>query len=702
MKVHRVRNIIRHFCRIVTVLSLSLLTLAPGAFGQGRAEDIFQQALRMERVSGDLEEAIRLYQQVVETGDRPFGARALVRIAESYEKLGQQGAQDAYNRILQDFGDQSEQVALARERLAALERPQAETGAKTITTRRIWSGLDADIQDPTPDGKYFVHADGTGNLVLREVSTGETRSLTHDATEGVFHGRVSPDGKWVAHELHMHGQWGSLRVVGTDGDNLRVLSREPGCWIQPYDWTSDGRQIVARRDCADTHEIVLVSLSDGTTRVVHELPGYTECFLSPDNRYFVCGSPVEEDNGNADIWLLSFDGGDPTPLIQHPADDRILGWVPGTDFVVFLSNRDGLWDLWAAAVHDGTMEDKPRKIWRAMGEVASAGFSEDGSFFYGMGTRWFNTSIAPFDLATGRVDLDAATPLLGSNRNPQWSPDGQRLAFVRESELTEGKYGRINIRNLATGEQQEVATHLRARILGDWSPDGRSLLVPGDDGTDAPHFWEVDVATGEGTPLVPIPDANEWWGGWTWADWSPDGDTILYSVMNDGTGRGRLVRRDLRSGEEEELYRDSVLVRRPFELSPDGRQVAFVFMDSLNADWPGGIALLDLDSGATRRLVTFGDSLGEWEVSLQWTPDGEDILYSEIIAGEALHTNVSRVRATGGDPEYLWTFGEGKFAGYFDLSPDGSQIALTTYTQEAEIWVMENLVAVLKEAGVGR
>jgi Tol biopolymer transport system component len=297
--------------------------------------------------------------------------------------------------------------------------------------------------------------------------------------------------------------------------------------------------------------------------------------------------------------------------------------------------------------------------------------------------------------------MDAAVPLLGSNRSPQWSPDGRRLAFVTESERTEGKDGRVNVRDLRTGEQRELATNLQARFMGNWSPDGRSLLVGGDDGRDEPHFWKVDVDSEDATPLVPVPDAYEWWGGWTWADWSPDGGSLLYSVMNDGTGQSLLIRRDLGSGAEEELYRDSVSLRRPFDLSPDGHQLAFVFMDSLYADMPGGIAVLDLDTGTTRRLVTFGDSLAEWEVSLQWTPDGEQVLYSEIVrSGEEQnewHSNVSRVPARGGDPELLWSFAEGKFAGAFDLSPDGRQIALTTFTQENEIRVMENLVEALKK-----
>jgi hypothetical protein len=33
----------------------------------------------------------------------------------------------------------------------------------------------------------------------------------------------------------------------------------------------------------------------------------------------------------------------------------------------------------------------------------------------------------------------------------------------------------------------------------------------------------------------------------------------------------------------------------------------------------------------------------------------------------------------------------------FTVSPDGRRIALTTYTQETEIWVMEGLKEVLEE-----
>jgi Tol biopolymer transport system component len=238
--------------------------------------------------------------------------------------------------------------------------------------------------------------------------------------------------------------------------------------------------------------------------------------------------------------------------------------------------------------------------------------------------------------------------------------------------------------------------------VGEWSPDGRSLLLAGDDGDSELGFWTVDVSAGQASPVAPVPGADSWQGGWTATGWSRDGRAILYSTMDDGTGRSRLVRRDTGSGEEEELYRDSLVIRRPLALSPDGHQVAFVFMDSVDAEGPAGLAALDLGSGTTRRLVTFDDSLSGWELSLQWTPDGKSLLYSRSEqGGDEWRTKVWRVATGGGDPEYLWAFGEDKWGGWFRLSPDGHQIALTTYTQDTEVWVMENLKEVLQTGGSG-
>jgi Tol biopolymer transport system component len=695
---------------VMTVALALALVCSAQSYAQQTAEELYQAGLYEEEVKGDLEQAIRLYREIVaQHGDvRAVAAKALLRLGNCYEKLGRTEASNAYERLLNDYADQSEAAAEARLRLAALQRAIRAAEESGITTRRLWSGPNASASSPTPDGKHLVWTDGqkTGNLAVRDVATGRSRYLTQDArmTEPwaiSYSGRVSPDGKWVAHGYSEQGQGGSLRVVGMDGENVRDLLREKGCWVHPYGWTSDGRHVAARWSCwsedspQGTFSIVLVSVADGGVQIVHEVPSSKyalRSWLSPDDQNLVYGGPVEQDDGNFDIWLLPLDGAEQVPLIQHPAKDHLLGWVPSTSEVLFLSDRDGTWDLWAASIRDDEVAGPPRKLQRDLGEVSSVGFSETASFYYSVFTRWFSTSIAPFDPATGTVNLKSATPLLGSNRNPHWSPDGQHLAFITESERTQGKLGTISIRNMATGEQREVATHMGARFLEEWSPDGRSILVVGRDETqENPEqrrgIYAVDVASEEVTLLVGLPEGLALQQ--LSAEWTADGQAIVYSV-NEAQGPGRLVRHELASGEERELYQDTLLLPDPMELGPGGRYVVVAVED-------GGLVLVNLETGANRQLFASGDSVAHMgRTSVQWTRDGEHILFSVPIQGDEWRTHVWRVAATGGEPEYLWTVGEGKWGSWFELSPDGRHIALTIYTQENEIWVMDNLKDVLK------
>jgi Tol biopolymer transport system component len=457
------------------------------------------------------------------------------------------------------------------------------------------------------------------------------------------------------------------------------------------------------RDCwseaypEGTFEIVLVSLADGTTRVLHELPnlefGWPVISLSPDGRYLAYGGPVAADDERNDIWLLPTGGGNEIPMIQHPADDVLFGWVPGTNQILFLSDRDGTWDLWVAPIRDGAIMEPPRKLQRDLGKVDPVGFSQDGSFFYSVFTRRFTATVAPFDPITGMPDFDGAKPLLGSNRDLHWSPDGSYLAFVTEPVPPEGKRGRLNVLHLSTGERRELVPHVWVRRVGDWSPDGDRILVVGADETqqDARFrqgVYAVDVASGKVTPLLPDED---------WAVWSSDGRGIIYIPGIEPGLPGQIIYRDLASGEERQVSRDALIANeRPLDLSPDRRHLTYLYWGQPGRPGGGGLGILDMDEGAARRIVTLGDSVNGEAGSVQWTPDGKYIVYGGIVHGDGWRTHVWRIPVSGGEPEHLWTMGEGKYGSWFELSPDGRQIAVFTYTQESEIWVMENLREVLR------
>jgi Tol biopolymer transport system component len=704
----------RTFTLAVAAVSIVTLAAAPALAQSGH--DLFQQALVKERADGDLRGAIGLYERIVRefSTDRSLSARALVQMGQCYEKLGSTEAESAYRRVVREFGDQQAPVAEARTRLAALERAARAAEAVSITTRLVWLETSGEWNSITPDGKYAVYDDYTGNLALRDVATGESRPLTDDATwSEAWSAKVSPDGMRVAYAWDIQDQPGQVRVVSTEGFDPRVLYAEEACAVWPLAWSSDGRNLLANRACEPAadgvrpFQLLLLSVQDSAAHLLKDFgrgpfPGTR--VLSPDDRYVAYDIPVEADGGMRDIWVLALDGSADAPLIEHPANDQLLGWVPGTEDVLFLSDRNGTWDAWAVRVANGRANGAPRLLRRNMGQVDPIGFSADGRLFYSAYTRWWSTSVAPFDAATGRVDEESAAAILGSNFSARWSPDGQYLAFVQEQHGPGGPgsgYKRpLRIRHVATGEERELGS-LQQMQRPQWSPDGRSILInawnEADEG-DAYNggLYLIDAASGEATRVLDIPEGTVWWYG-LGAVWSADGRAIIYSVYNEDANEGRMVWRDLASGTERELYRDSCLTTRDLDLAPDGHHLLFGIKDSLwgssaGIDAGGRLMVMDLESGDTRELIAFRNSEGVG--SVQWTPDGRGVLYATMKVNQG--SNVWRVAAGGGEPEKLWSFAEGHFGGWFTVGPDGRQIAYTVYSQEEEVWVMENLREVLE------
>lgn len=709
----RARPFIRQTCRVISLLPLSLLTLTPGAFGQTPAEDLFQQALRMERVAGDLEGAIRLYEQVVDTGDRVLGARALVRMAESYQKLGQEGARQAYARIIDEFGDQTEQVELARERLAALEGPAPEMAGEPsgITMRRVHRsvyGEDVPLAI-APNGTDLIYMDNWfGNLAVRSLLKGEPRDLTQDSSWSAWGGRVSPDGRTVVY-LMAEPETSSIHLVGVDGSGARVLVREAGCPLWSPTWASDGESILAVRGCGDEgSEIVRISLPQGELDVVARIPGLEGLSLSPDDRFVIYDHAVPEDGGNLDIGMVSLANGKNIPLIRHPAYDHLLGWMPESDAVLFASDRDGTLDAWAIHVSEEGVEGPPQLLQRDLGQAQPLGFSRDGSFFFNRYKRWFSTGIAPFDLESGTVDMESGIGILGSNTPAVWSPDGKLLAFVPEIEGPKGSGGPyrrpLHIYDVVIGAKREFASHLQTRNPN-WSPDGNFIIVSGRDTLRETEpfqggLYTVDVRSGDVKEVMELdPETKTSYWADLMAVWSKDGQSIIYGTYDNAGEEGHLILRDLISGEDRVLFSDPNLASRQFALSPDGGRLVFGlrgpkegYNDRIHSG--GRLMIMDLDIRQVRELHRIQE---EGRVnSLQWTPDGAHLLYTMRDFEPGVNrTHVWRALVEGGPAERTWTFPEDCFNAFLSLSPDGRQAAYTTYHQENEVWVMENLQEVL-------
>jgi WD40 repeat protein len=293
----------------------------------------------------------------------------------------------------------------------AAQTDAAEQDSSPMVVRRLWFHPDnlGLWGGPSPDGRYLTYVDlGTDDLALHEFGTGEDRRLT-DASNGEYawSSAFAPDGERVAYSWANETGYDELRILELDGSGPRIVYADESFDVHPMEWSSDGERIVVRLDGNDEviREIGLVTVADGSLRVLktldHEAP--FEISMSPDGRSVIYDYPTKDDPSASDIYVLDVETGDERLLVEHPADDRVLGWAPDGGHVLFLSDRTGTLGAWLLPVADGRPAGGARLVKPDMWRIAPLGFARDGSYYYGVPMEMTDVYVAAFDPETGQL-----------------------------------------------------------------------------------------------------------------------------------------------------------------------------------------------------------------------------------------------------------------------------------------------------------
>jgi len=671
------------------------------------AEVLLGAALHQEEVEGNFEAAIETYKKILADypDNRPLAARALLQMGRCYEKLGKEGARNAYERLVRDYADQNEAAAQARTRLAALRKPPVAGKEPELATRKIWTLPDiGNIEGaPSPDGRFISFTDWeTGDLAIRDLEAGTNRRLTDKgpwdkSEEFAMFSRWSPDGKQIAYDWY-DGRSMDLRVIALEGGHPRTLFDNGNDeWLQTYDWSPDNRQVLIFLEKKDgKRQIVLVSVADGTTKVIKTFkrPGRFPQTMrySNDGQYIAFDQPQEENTAEHDIFLISVDGGHEVPLVKHPAQDFLLGWPPNCEGILFASDRSGALDMWLLRVSGGEAQGVPEFVKGGVDEIVPLGFTRSGSFYYAQGQSKLDVYVAKMDPQSGKIlgpPEKAIKRFEGANSWPEYSPDGKSLAYVSTKSRTFQAALRPNIvciRSLESGQEQVFTTQFR-RLAGiRWSPDGRSLyLAAWDD--QGMGIYRTDTQTGTMTPIVRDEGSQRIHSH----NVSVDGKTLIYERRFGEAPKQhfRILRRDLTTGEEKELYASKAgNARLIVTLSPDGERLAVINLDKKRT-----LRLIPAKGGEPRDLLTFEDGRSTF-TPLEWTADGKHILF--LRAPSAIDDprfSLWRISEDGGEPQELGL----AMANIMNLSvhPDGVQLAFTSLgftSKSPSIWVMENFL----------
>jgi dipeptidyl aminopeptidase/acylaminoacyl peptidase len=218
-------------------------------------------------------------------------------------------------------------------------------------------------------------------------------------------------------------------------------------------------------------------------------------------------------------------------------------------------------------------------------------------------------SIWLVDARSGQQTPLAAGP--GSHSQPRWSPDGKRLAYISTAE---GGAAQLFVRWMDSGESVRITGLPDTPSSIAWSPDGR-------------HIAYTMFVPGEGMKLGSLPPKPE---GAKWADPLEVHTAISYRTDEEGylkPGFSHIFLVSSEGGAPRQLSFGTVNDNGPLSWTPDGRSL--LFSSNREPDWErepldSEVYSLDVASGAIRALTDRAGPDQEPAVS----PDGRLVAYT--------------------------------------------------------------------------
>ena len=269
-----------------------------------------------------------------------------------------------------------------------------------------------------------------------------------------------------------------------------------------------------------------------------------------------------------------------------------------------------------------------------------------------------------------------------SESSPAWSPQGDRIAFIRGDERGDSDIWVVS-RN--GGTPTRVTRDSEGERGPAWSPDGSRIAFISDRAGHQDVFV-ADVASGEVTQLTR--ETNPWdEARWSQPEWSADGRWVAYVSNRGGEYADDLWLVDTRTGATHKVTANLDVMTLP-RWSPDGRYIAFNAMET-GEFWYGDqsdIDVVEMPSEKVRKVEmnTFvSDRNGG--IPMQWAPDSERIIFRYEWEGDS---NLWSVPVEGGVATKM-TYEEGSF-GDFAVGPDGAVAYVrSTPTRGGELQVLE-------------
>ena len=691
---------------VIVLLASGPWHLSSNAQGVTEAERLLQKAILLETVDGNLQAAIDQYKKIVAEngGNRVVAARALLRLAGCYEKLGPTEAEKTYRQLINDYADQTVEVTLAKQKLAAL----AATEAKPRFTKiRVPTGLPDNARFAlSPDGQQLAYL-SQGGVWLVPVHgatdptiAGAPRQISQpikswsETTDIAWSG----DGNWLA--LHVRerdadkNEYAVYMLRTTGGEprqvSLELKSRERVFHDSRLSLSPDGKRLAytAWPDGGSPAErSVYLAPTDGGPATRLTQPITSDPAFSPDGKKIAYLGLVDDPDWGPgrergrQLWIKAVGGGTPVLAYELPRPGRIAGptWSPDGRTVAVLVNRENRTDeckemLLIAIGPDGRASASPRRLTLP---------------YPGWATGWSSGDQLGLILRRPAEAAIYTVPSSGGKavqltpdwaQLPSWTPDGKRIYFggshferfgnIEFIPSQGGKMDRILFR--APGPDPLYFSYPGTGISV--SPDGKRILFMAGYRGSAKRMTQIFTVPVEGGDVTALTEDSPA----TNPCWSPDGKSIAFVGWQQV--EGIKYTRDIYTmpaggGQARRLTSQSDLVAYAgIAWSPDGGQIAF------HSEEGRKIKSVPVGGGSARVLVE-GLTGNRSITNLAWSPDGKQLLYSS-------ENRIWKLNLEAGKSEEVHT---GLKVNHVDLawSPDGKTIAFAGLQDgENELWLM--------------